>query len=548
VNAKTDQELLQAYAREQSEAAFAELVHRHVHLVYSAALRLVVDPHLAEDATQGTFIALAQNARKLAGRAVLSSWLHLTVRNIAAKLVRTEMRRRAREQEAVAMELESTQTEALWHQVAPHLDEAIGFLSDKERDALMLRFFEQKSAREMAQALGVSEEAAQRRVSRAVERLRGVLAKRGVAAGASGLVLVLSAKAVQAAPAELAGAILGALAAGTAVHTVATTAAGTALLTATLQKVLLATVLVAGAGTGLYQAHQLGLQRDEAARLSRQQAVLAEQVRQLEHARDQVTNLLAAAQEENARLKSGQLQAEMLRLRSQAGALQQALATNAASAAPNLAARLWQDPDVKSQTREDMRVQWLAFFVPLFKELKLTPAQSDQAARLYAETVVKGIERVFALTPGTVSQAQLDQVEEETVAEIGRQLQPLLGEQGVAQFKQIRAELPARFTVGLLDGQVGANGLSEEQSTRLQKIIQAEPLALTTGILGQDKAFWGTPQEIEEHLANVQASNARIVQQAGSFLSPEQVSALSTVLSNGVSARLAFAAAYIQKH
>jgi DNA-directed RNA polymerase specialized sigma24 family protein len=95
VNAKTDQELLRAYAWEQSEAAFAELVRRHIHLVYSAALRLVVDPHLAEDATQGTFIALAQNAPKLAAREVLSSWLHLTARNMAAKLVRSEERRRA---------------------------------------------------------------------------------------------------------------------------------------------------------------------------------------------------------------------------------------------------------------------------------------------------------------------------------------------------------------------------------------------------------------------------------------------------------------------
>jgi len=208
VNSLSDQQLLRDYAGKRSEEAFAELVRRHVDLVYSAALRMVRDAHQAEDVTQGAFLALAQSAPQLADRPVLSGWLHRTAQNLAVKAVRTDVRRRAREQEAAAMnELLSAEPDGTWEQVAPHLDAALGELSEADRDALLLRYFGRKSAREMAQTLGISDEAAQRRVSRAVEHLREFFAKRGVTVGASGLVVVISANAVQAAPAGLAIAV-----------------------------------------------------------------------------------------------------------------------------------------------------------------------------------------------------------------------------------------------------------------------------------------------------------------------------------------------------
>jgi RNA polymerase sigma factor (sigma-70 family) len=205
VNSQTDQELLREYSARRSEAAFAELVRRHLDLVYSAALRMVCDSHLAEDVTQGAFAALAQGASQLADRAVLSGWLHRTAQNLAANIVRTDVRRRDREQEAAAMnELFATEPDDVWEHIAPHLDAALGELSESDRDALLLRYFERKSAQEMAQVLGISDEAAQKRVSRAVERLREFFAKRGVTVGASGLVAVILANAVQAAPVGLA--------------------------------------------------------------------------------------------------------------------------------------------------------------------------------------------------------------------------------------------------------------------------------------------------------------------------------------------------------
>src|ERR1041385_5878336 len=138
MDSSSDQDLLRDYVERRSDPAFAELVRRHIDLVYSAALRMVCDKHLAEDVTQGAFVALAQNARQLGDRPVLAGWLHRTARNLAANVVRSEVRRRAREQEAAAMnELLSAEPDAAWERIAPDLDAALDDLSDQDRDALL---------------------------------------------------------------------------------------------------------------------------------------------------------------------------------------------------------------------------------------------------------------------------------------------------------------------------------------------------------------------------------------------------------------------------
>lgn len=118
MNSLSDQQLLRDYTERRSEAAFTELVGRHVGLVYSAALRMVRDAHLAEDVTQSAFVALARNAGQLSDRLVLSGWLHRTAQNLASKSVRSEVRRRAREQEAVAMN-DLHEPDTVWEHIAP---------------------------------------------------------------------------------------------------------------------------------------------------------------------------------------------------------------------------------------------------------------------------------------------------------------------------------------------------------------------------------------------------------------------------------------------
>lgn len=243
----------------RSEAAFTELVRRHVDFIYSAALRLVRDKHLAEDVTQGVFVALAKSASELAERAVLSGWLHRTAQNIAAQTVRTIERRRAREQEAVAMnELLFNQSEASWEAITPHLDAALGELNEADRDVLLLRYFERKSAAEMATTLGISNEAAQKRVSRAVERLREYFSKRKVEIGVSGLAALISANAVQSAPVGLTATIsAAALLTGTAFTTSTAIGVTKTIAMTTIQKTLVTVTVAVLAGTGIYEARHV---------------------------------------------------------------------------------------------------------------------------------------------------------------------------------------------------------------------------------------------------------------------------------------------------
>jgi RNA polymerase sigma factor (sigma-70 family) len=321
VNTRTDRQLLRDYAGNRSESAFAELVRRHIDLVYSTARRMVCDSHLAEDVTQGVFMALAQNARQLTDHPILSGWLHRTTQNLAANSVRANVRRQAREQEAAAMnELLAAEPDSLWEHIAPHLDAALGELSEPDHDALLLRYFERKSAREMAGILGTSEDAAQKRVNRAVERLREFFAKRGVTVGAGGLVVVITTNAVQAAPVGLAVTICAAAGpAGIAVATSTAIAATKAIAMTTLQKVLITATIAAAVGTGIYEARQASSLRAQVQALREQQAPLVDQITQLKADNESLSNRVAQADRPPS-LSSDRLR-ELLRLRGEVGVL-----------------------------------------------------------------------------------------------------------------------------------------------------------------------------------------------------------------------------------
>jgi RNA polymerase sigma factor (sigma-70 family) len=198
-----DQELLCAFVDTRSQAAFAGLVERHVDLVYSVALRILRDSHRAEDVAQQVFALLAQKAGRLRSRTVLAGWLGCAARNVAFETLRGETRRRRREQIAVSF-MDQPSTEGLWERIEPLLDEAMGRLNCADHDALVLRFFENKSLKEVGALLRSNEDAAQKRVTRALDRLRQDLARQGVNISASSLAAGVGNSAVTSAPAGLA--------------------------------------------------------------------------------------------------------------------------------------------------------------------------------------------------------------------------------------------------------------------------------------------------------------------------------------------------------
>ena len=203
-----DLTLLREYARNNSEEAFAALVARYVNLVYSVALRQVRDAHLAGEITQAVFIILARKADSLGDKTILPGWLCRTARYASTNALTIQRRRQHREQEAymqsILNEAEPVET---WNQIAPLLDGAMEQLGQKDHDAVVLRFFENKNFAEVGASLGASEDAAKMRVNRALEKLRKFFTKRGVSSTTAIIAGTISANSVQAAPVVLAKAV-----------------------------------------------------------------------------------------------------------------------------------------------------------------------------------------------------------------------------------------------------------------------------------------------------------------------------------------------------
>jgi len=205
-----DIELLRRYARDRSEEAFAELVRRQVNFVYACALpRVGGDEHLARDVSQQVFIALARQAHALVGRTVLAGWLYTTTRFIAAKAVRTERRRRGREQGAQQMsELSEPSSSGInWDGLQPVISQAMDDLNEQDRMAVLLRFFKGYSFAEIGAKLNLSEEGARSRVDRTLAKMRRSLSHRGFNSTAAALTGVLASRAALVAPNGLAGSI-----------------------------------------------------------------------------------------------------------------------------------------------------------------------------------------------------------------------------------------------------------------------------------------------------------------------------------------------------
>jgi RNA polymerase sigma factor (sigma-70 family) len=250
-------ELLWAYVREGSEQAFNEIVLRHVDFIYSTALRkLAGDTHLAQDVTQTVFADLARKAGSLPKDVVLIGWLHRDACFRAADAVRSERRRRAREQKALEMETLSETAGDRWVHLAPFLDDALEKLSSLERDALLLRFVEGKTWRQTGEALALSEDAVQKRAGRALEKLRAQFARRGIAISTAVMATALAANSVQAAPIGLAASLAGTALAGAGTASVTTSLAETLLMTTKTKIAIVAAAGIAAVTAPIVWQHQ----------------------------------------------------------------------------------------------------------------------------------------------------------------------------------------------------------------------------------------------------------------------------------------------------
>jgi len=326
------QRLLTDYVNHGSEAAFRELAERYLNLVYSTAVRLVGgDTHLAEDVAQTVFVDLAHLAKNLSGEVRLGGWLHRHTCFVAAKTLRGERRRQARERQAIEMNPPSDYLEARLDEVAPILDEAINRLGAADRAAVLLRFYERLDFRLVGEALGTSEAAAQKRVTRALEKLHLLLKHRGVSFSTAALGTALAGEAVSAAPAGLAASIPAAALASLAGETTISFSLLKFMATINLKTAVITAIIVASVVVPLLVQHRAQ------ARIREQDEVWQRQTNELARVtadNQRLANLLAQAK--NTRPLSDKQLSEVLRARSEVGLLRRNVRemTSAKTAAP----------------------------------------------------------------------------------------------------------------------------------------------------------------------------------------------------------------------
>ena len=300
-------ELLRQFAMTNSQDAFTELVKRHVNLVYSAALRQVNgDEHLAKDVAQTVFTDLARKAASLSRRETLTGWLYTSAHFAGAKIVRGENRRRDREEKFMREPTSETAPDADWEKLRPTLDDAMHELKETDREAVLLRYFENRQFAEVGAKLGLNENAARMRVERA-------LTKRGITT-ASALASVISANAIQIAPANLAATLTTAsiAAAGTGTFTLLK------IMTATKLKLAFTAIVVAGAATAIV------VQQQTQTKLAGKNRSLRQQINQLQTDNENFSNQLANVGD-SKKLPDDQFN-ELLKLRGEVGVLRNQVA------------------------------------------------------------------------------------------------------------------------------------------------------------------------------------------------------------------------------
>lgn len=371
-----DPTLLRRYATERTEAAFAELVRRHLPLVYSAAVRrLNGDTHRAEDVAQVVFCTVAREAHRLADYTALTGWLYTATRNAVIDEIRSEKRRRAREEEAHRMQTASAvaETPTDWTRLRPLIDAAMDELDAADREAVLLRFFQGRPFAEIGAALGVSEDTARKRVDRALDKLGGLLQRHKIVSTSAALAALLASETLAVTPAGLFASVTSAaLAAGGT----ATAAVGVAaLLTLTKAQAGLAAVVVAGAAAGLIaQQHALST--------TQEQALAARQ-------------RLAEVQSENTRLAAANTAAtaERTELLASVAGLKSAAATRSAVIAAAPAAKpsgAAAEASPSSTTpRNHISPERLAYYHQRFdafvQQRGLTPEQADRLFKILSD-------------------------------------------------------------------------------------------------------------------------------------------------------------------
>jgi len=513
-----DMQLLQEYASGRSEEAFSTLVSRHINLVFSAALRSVNNPSQAEEITQAVFVTLARKARALRRGTVLSGWLYQTARLTAANFIRTETRRQHREQQAYIQSTMNDPEPEAWTRIGPLLEEAMSQLNEKDRNAIVLRFFEGKPLKEVGDALGATEDAAKMRVNRALDKLRDFFHTRGITMPAGALAAAIAENSVQAAPAGLEASV--ASAATGLVQGSALTASTLALVKGAIHIMTSAKI---GMAIGLGAAAIIALQLQQLSTQKQAVKQLQEQVAQDAQASRAQQAQIAKLQEQNAfNAKSMESAAhDVATARARVAAKQ---AATAAGKKGNRMSEMFKDPAVLDAMRGQITSTTKTQYAPLVKQLNLSPEQADKFYQILVDKSMKGFD---ALQTGSFSPNDAKSTDPS--------LQSLLGDAGYAQFNDFVQNMANQTTLSLMMKDFTDNPLSDTQQQQLLQAIKTAGQSVTTispPDLSQPNPSDKVAAVMGQQMQQQDQINQNVLQQAAAFLSPDQLQSLASSQSN----------------
>ena len=525
------QQLLAEYAATGSEAAFRELVTRYVDLVHSVAVRVLNgDTHLAEDVTQTVFADLARTARTLSREVMLGGWLHRHTCFVASKILRGERRRLARERQAVEMNALEDHSAANLALVAPILDDAINQLGAEDRTAILLRYFEQHDFAAVGAALGSNEDAARKRVGRALQKLELLLKRRGVTLSATALAATLATQAVTAAPAGMAISISSVALAGAASSGGVTLTIIKIMSMTKLKIAIVGVIVVAGVSIPLVM-HQQSQNKLHAANEALQRQ--AEQNARLMAENERLSNRVTIAS--TPKPAANDPSREVLKLRGEVGRLRQENASVAASKTngPSALSGLTANPEMYKLIRDQQKAGLGMIYKDFAKKLKLTPEDTGKFSDVLADNIMENIDHITELLRDGSSPERMEQVFAAQDAALSEKVQALLGPESFGQFQEYTRNLGSYLTAEQFkEKMTGDPTAKEAKSKQLYQVMQEETqAALASAGLSAD--FQTVPTlnfrniasetEAERNLKLLDGIYARVLARTSSFLSADEI-------------------------
>jgi RNA polymerase sigma factor (sigma-70 family) len=520
-------QLLADYLASGSETAFRELVASYVDLVYSAAIRLVNgDAHLAEDVAQTVFADLAKLARTLPKEVMLGGWLHRHTCFVASKVLRSERRRQERERQAVEMNTLEDHSAANLASLTPVLDEAVNQLNAEDRAAILLRFFEQKDFRSVGESLGSTEEAARKRVDRALEKLQGLLKLRGVTLSGTALATALAAHSVSAAPVGLAVTASSFALASAAAGTTTTLTALQIMGMTKLKIAVVTAVVAAGVAIPWVIQHQTQTKLAEANEALRQQKQQAEQLT-IENAR--LAKL--AERPAPAPTATNNPSLELLRLRGEVARLRQneLARTNGPSALSGIKS----DPAMWQTIREQQKLSMGMLYKDFAKRLNLPKEQAEKFNELLADDVMENIDHITAVLRDGLTPQQMEPIFAGQEAALLEKVQTLLGDEALGQYQEYSKRMASNITAEQFKSMLSGDDAEKNTKARqfYELLLKETDQALASAGLPANYQTLpilnfrniASESEAEKNLKLLDSIYEKTAQGAGTFLTPEDL-------------------------